>query len=477
MSVDTGGEISPTLDFVAGTVAGVASVVVGQPFDVVKVRLQCTPSLSTPTTRIRSTTTIPTVTAMSAVRSILQQENVRGLFKGVTSPMLGIAAINASVFTSYKYTMSCMVGHSSPTLWQICLAGASSGIFTSVLTTPIERLKILQQSSPAGQPVPSLTRLIRQHSIRSLYRGWTATMLRDLGFGPYFAVYEAVCRFDLNDQTFEPDPRKEMAKEVKEVGKGRILIAGGFAGIAGWGTTFALDVVKTRMQSSEPYVTTSFVPNLATETLSSSSSSSSPLTSKPCVVRVDHPFKTTLSTIKHSYVNEGIQVFFKGIGPTLLRSVPVNMATTSFGTYKMAKTPSRPTTSTAIGAQSTSAARQSNVAVSRKIAQLPLGGQRQSMGGKGSKKTRVSNVQTPKQRKPHRFRPGTVALREIRKYQKSTDLLLQRLPFARVVREIAQDYVGLDGEGVGLRWQSSALLALQEATEAYLVHLFEDSNL
>ncbi|KII95099.1 hypothetical protein PLICRDRAFT_98259, partial [Plicaturopsis crispa FD-325 SS-3] len=83
-------------------------------------------------------------------------------------------------------------------------------------------------------------------------------------------------------------------------------------------------------------------------------------------------------------------------------------------------------------------------------------------------------------RKKHRFRPGTVALREIRKYQKSTDLLLRRLPFSRVVREIAMD-MQTDmveyGEGSGLRWQSSAILALQEATEAFLVHLFEDANL
>lgn len=68
-----------------------------------------------------------------------------------------------------------------------------------------------------------------------------------------------------------------------------------------------------------------------------------------------------------------------------------------------------------------------------------------------------------------RYRPGTVALREIRKYQKSTDLLIQKLPFARVVREVADDfitsaYAGTHGQ-VGLRWQSSAILALQEATE------------
>ncbi len=78
-----------------------------------------------------------------------------------------------------------------------------------------------------------------------------------------------------------------------------------------------------------------------------------------------------------------------------------------------------------------------------------------------------------------RSRPGVVALREIRRYQKSTDLLLLKMPFSRLVREIATDFVmgsGMIGDA-GYRWQSTALLALQEATEAFLVHLFEDTNL
>ncbi len=74
-------------------------------------------------------------------------------------------------------------------------------------------------------------------------------------------------------------------------------------------------------------------------------------------------------------------------------------------------------------------------------------------------------------KKPHRFRPGTVALREIKRYQKSTKLLIQKLPFRRLVREIAhahdQDW----------RFRAEAVVALQEAAESYLVELFEDTNL
>ena len=74
-------------------------------------------------------------------------------------------------------------------------------------------------------------------------------------------------------------------------------------------------------------------------------------------------------------------------------------------------------------------------------------------------------------RKPHRFRPGVVALREIRLYQRTTDLLIRKLPFQRLVREIVQDLK------MDLRFYSGAYIALQEAAEAYLVGLFEDVQL
>jgi histone H3 len=99
---------------------------------------------------------------------------------------------------------------------------------------------------------------------------------------------------------------------------------------------------------------------------------------------------------------------------------------------------------------------------------------------KGSKKTTVNPP--PKKRqaahaggvlKKHRYRPGTVALKEIRYFQKSTQLLLRKSPFARLVREIAQDLLLMPD----LYWQTQAMQALQEAAEAYLVGLFEDTNI
>lgn len=105
---------------------------------------------------------------------------------------------------------------------------------------------------------------------------------------------------------------------------------------------------------------------------------------------------------------------------------------------------------------------------------------RKSTGGKApvkalaTKAARKSAPASAKVTKPRRWRPGTAALREIRKYQKSTDLLIRKLPFQRLVKEILQN---MRGVYTVYRWNSNALMALQEACEAYLVSLFQDTNL
>ena len=94
-----------------------------------------------------------------------------------------------------------------------------------------------------------------------------------------------------------------------------------------------------------------------------------------------------------------------------------------------------------------------------KLAQQQAGPPRPPLGANGGVK------------KPHRYRPGTVALREIRRFQKTTELLIRKAPFQRVVRDIALKYKK------DVRFQSTAVLALQEASEAYMVGMFEDTNL
>ncbi|KAB5594664.1 histone H3 [Ceratobasidium theobromae] len=124
---------------------------------------------------------------------------------------------------------------------------------------------------------------------------------------------------------------------------------------------------------------------------------------------------------------------------------------------------------------SAKSARKYTMARTKQTARKSTGGKapRKQLATKQARKSAKSapTTTTGGVKKPHRFRPGTVALREIRRYQKSTELLIRKLPFQRLVREIAQDFK------TDLRFQSSAVMALQEASEAYLVSLFEDTNL
>jgi histone H3 len=99
-------------------------------------------------------------------------------------------------------------------------------------------------------------------------------------------------------------------------------------------------------------------------------------------------------------------------------------------------------------------------------------GPRKQLATKAMRMSAARNVGGVK--KPHRYRPGTVALREIRRYQKSTELLIRKLPFQRLVREICE---GITGKDNPLRFQGAAMMALHEAAEAYLVSFFQDTNL
>ena len=90
---------------------------------------------------------------------------------------------------------------------------------------------------------------------------------------------------------------------------------------------------------------------------------------------------------------------------------------------------------------------------------------------------KLANLAAQTVRKKHRFKPGTVALREIRKYQKSTELLIKRLPFQRCARKVAEEESSIGYWQNGVRFQSSAILCLQEALESYIVSLCEDTNL
>ncbi|WWC72555.1 uncharacterized protein I206_106517 [Kwoniella pini CBS 10737] len=307
------GETHPVVDFTAGVIAGAAGLVVGQPFDVVKVRYQ-TPQYAG---RYKST--------FGAIGAILKEEKVKGLFKGVTSPM-----INGVVFTSYSFFMKLQLSPDSnnePSLGQIFLAGAGSGVVAATLTSPIELIKIREQSAPPHvntSAIGVLKHIIKTDGLRGLFRGYQATALRDLAYGPYFFTYEAMLLLfkHLKKPPLPENHRKHEGHTLideaeMELSSGltwaELMTAGGIAGVTAWLATFPLDVFKTRIQSASwsPSSTSlaSTTASLTTLDTVSSSSSAQLIPSKPTLWRV------ATTAVKE----EGWRVMFAGLGPTLIR--------------------------------------------------------------------------------------------------------------------------------------------------------------
>lgn len=226
--------------------------------------------------------------------------------------------MNGLIFASYKFFLKAqMVDDSIPSLTQVAIAGSCCGIAMSIFSAPVELIKIRQQNMlESGLGSVSASKLIytihQEHGIKGLFRGLTATALRDFGYGAYFLGYEAASRY-----LTTPSPGLNGSTSLSDSSQGSIplwvlFVSGGVAGVLGWLPTFPMDVVKTRMQSTETAEARSIM--------------------RSGVTTGDNPYRTTISTIRHSYRTGGVGVFFHGLSPTMLRAVPVNMAT--FAVYE-----------------------------------------------------------------------------------------------------------------------------------------------
>ncbi|KAF5386377.1 hypothetical protein D9757_006643 [Collybiopsis confluens] len=345
-------EINPTIDFIAGTVGGAASLVVGFPFDTVKVRFQ-NPQFAS---KYSST--------MNALTTIVREEKFVGLFRGITSPLVrsffspifdeidgglfkaAVALMNGLVFASYRSLLKMQLDRidAIPTLSQIALAGAGCGAISSIITTPTELVKIRQQSLVTPTSAKQVVwDIFKRSGVRGLYRGATSTILRDSGYGAYFWAYEATCRY-LTSSTSSTARSSETWLVVHEFDHqpnqsswATLLAAGAVAGIAGWIFTFPFDVVKTRMQGTE-LSSLSSSPWNARAASSTFIFPTTPVwsqmysTKAATAVQLQSPYRTTWSTIVHCYRTEGARVFVRGLSPSLIRAIPVNM--TTFATFE-----------------------------------------------------------------------------------------------------------------------------------------------
>jgi solute carrier family 25 (mitochondrial carnitine/acylcarnitine transporter), member 20/29 len=284
-------------DFWAGYISGAAGIIIGNPLDLIKVRLQAGAS----------------ITASSPSSYTSQFPSAGSLVRGATAPILGYGALNALLFMTYNRTTLLLAGPISapPSLWTTWLAGAVGGLATWVVSTPTELVKCRAQTSSPNSTVSSTSlsigrHILRTEGIRGLYFGGVVTALRDsIGYGFYFWSYELSTR-TLSSQRSSSTASAEAA---------RVLLCGGIAGVVTWASIFPLDVIKTRVQTQLLQGTES-APLLGNPNLDPATASG-PVSPK----RIG-----ALEMARRTYKNEGAAVFFRGLTVCSVRAFVVNAA-------------------------------------------------------------------------------------------------------------------------------------------------------
>ncbi|KAF2272447.1 mitochondrial carrier [Westerdykella ornata] len=272
-------------DLFAGAVGGVAQVLLGQPFDIVKVRLQTTSQYSN---------------ALDAASKIYKNEGPLAFYKGTLTPLVGIGACVSVQFGAFHYarrafearnTASGAPAHLSYA--QYYAAGAFAGLANTVLSSPIEHIRIRLQTQPHGAarlyngPVDCVRKLASHAGVfRGVYRGTAVTWLREAqAYGVWFTTFE----FLMNSDARRNRIRREDISTLK------VALYGGLAGEALWIASYPFDVVKSKMQSDG--------------------------------FGAGQRYKSMRDCFRQTWKGEGVRGFWKGLGPTLLRAMPVSAGT------------------------------------------------------------------------------------------------------------------------------------------------------
>jgi solute carrier family 25 carnitine/acylcarnitine transporter 20/29 len=279
-------------DFWAGYISGAAGIIIGNPLDLIKVRLQAGGSVA------------PTVP--SSYTS--QFSGFGSLVRGATAPILGYGALNALLFVTYNRCTAFLNG-SSPTpatpasLSTIWTAGAIGGLATWVVSTPTELVKCRAQMSNSESSLKIAKDIFRSEGVRGLYFGGIVTALRDsIGYGFYFWSYEWSTRLLASKDGIAGSASEEAAK---------VLLCGGLAGVVTWASIFPLDVIKTRVQT-QAFHSPEYNPLLVSE------NQPSPIARQPRLGAVE--------MARTTYRSEGAKVFFRGLMVCSVRAFMVNAA-------------------------------------------------------------------------------------------------------------------------------------------------------
>jgi solute carrier family 25 carnitine/acylcarnitine transporter 20/29 len=257
-------------DFIAGVGAGLVGIFVGYPIDTIKTRMQIGIEKS----------------VFSALKSSVQRDGFLSLYRGLASPMSGYALMSGLSFGGYGFALRVLQGRQilqeSPVL-QSMSSGLCSGAFYSLASSPIDRVKIIMQSSTAKAYRSSLAcalDITRTYGVRYLYWGYSTNLPREMlgssmWFGVYHFVKTGVMRFN----------------QVEEPSFAILMLSGAISAPITWFSVFPFDVIRSRIfQEANPM--------------------------KP-------KYRNGFDAMAQLYATEGLSWCFRGYSATLLRAIPV----------------------------------------------------------------------------------------------------------------------------------------------------------
>ncbi|KAF8915475.1 mitochondrial carrier [Mucidula mucida] len=269
-------------DITAGTAGGICQVLVGQPFDIVKVRMQTAPK--------------------GTYKGML--DCPLAFYKGTLTPLLGIGvcvSIQFGViewmkrFYAQQNILNGLGGPSGLDLTgsQLVVSGVAAGLANGVVSGPVEHIRIRLQTQPAKNPTyagpyDAIKKIFSSHGIQGIYKGQAVTLLREsTGYGVYFLAYEKLVQREMATKGIKRD----------QISPLNSVLYGAAAGYALWAVIYPIDMVKSRMQ------TDGFSPSTGQK------------------------YSSTWNCVSTVWRTEGIKAFTRGLGPTLIRSPFANGAT------------------------------------------------------------------------------------------------------------------------------------------------------
>ncbi|KAG6831775.1 hypothetical protein H0H92_007927 [Tricholoma furcatifolium] len=284
--------MSKTLkDLTAGTAGGIAQVLVGQPFDIVKVRMQTAPKGTYKG-------------MMDCAGGILKNEGPLAFYKGTLTPLLGIGVCVSIQFGALEWTKRFFAeqnkrnGLGGPngsvlTGSQLFTAGVFAGLANGVVSGPVEHIRIRLQTQSNTNPLyagpwDAIRKIYSGYGIAGIYKGQAVTLLREAsGYGVYFLTYEKIVQWEMKKKGIRRD----------QISPLNAVLYGATAGYALWAIIYPIDMIKSRMQ------TDGFSPSTGQK------------------------YTSTLDCVRKVWRADGIGAFTRGLGPTLIRSPFANGAT------------------------------------------------------------------------------------------------------------------------------------------------------